>query len=287
MSQDHSHREAGTVVLIHGLWLTPLVWEHWKARYESIGFRVLTPGYPGIEQGEAGVAALRDDPSPLARLGVREVASHLIEFVSALDAPPILIGHSYGGAFVQLLLDAGYGAAGVAIHSAPVKGVTTMPMSALKAGLRVLANPRNRHRAIPPSAAEFREVFGRNLTPTAARAAYDRYGVPLPGRMMFQGALANFTRRASTTVEFTNSDRAPLLFISGDKDQILPPSVQKANYRLHERHSRAITAYLELPGRSHFTCGEPGWEEIADLALNWSLDPHSVYSGSETSNALQ
>jgi hypothetical protein len=26
-----------TIVLIHGLWMTPRSWEHWKARYERGG----------------------------------------------------------------------------------------------------------------------------------------------------------------------------------------------------------------------------------------------------------
>ena len=54
-----------TIVLIHGLWMTPLAWEHWVSRYEERGFTVLTPGYPGIQPGIAGVAALRKDPGPL------------------------------------------------------------------------------------------------------------------------------------------------------------------------------------------------------------------------------
>jgi predicted alpha/beta hydrolase len=94
---------ADTVVLIHGLWMTPLSWEHWVARYEQRGLKVITPGYPGIGQGEAGVAALRNDPSPLAALGVREVFDHLAEVIDALESKPIIMGHSFGGAFVQLL----------------------------------------------------------------------------------------------------------------------------------------------------------------------------------------
>jgi pimeloyl-ACP methyl ester carboxylesterase len=31
------------IVLIHGLWMTPRSWEHWKERYESQGYRVLAP----------------------------------------------------------------------------------------------------------------------------------------------------------------------------------------------------------------------------------------------------
>ena len=58
-----------TVVLIHGLWMTPLAWEHWVERYEARGCTVLTPGYPGIGQGEAGLQALRENPDAVAGVG--------------------------------------------------------------------------------------------------------------------------------------------------------------------------------------------------------------------------
>ena len=38
-----------TIVLIHGLWMTPLSWEHWVARYTDRGYRVLAPAWPGMD----------------------------------------------------------------------------------------------------------------------------------------------------------------------------------------------------------------------------------------------
>ena len=38
-----------TVMLIHGLWMTPRSWEHWVKFYEARGCTVLTPAYPGLE----------------------------------------------------------------------------------------------------------------------------------------------------------------------------------------------------------------------------------------------
>lgn len=264
-----------TVVLIHGLWMTPLSWEHWVARYEQRGMRVITPGYPGIEPGTAGVEALRRDPSPLADLGVREVFAHLAEVIGALDAKPIIMGHSFGGAFVQLLLDAGFGAAGVSIDGAAVKGVKALPFSEIKATFPVLHNPANLHRAVPIAEKNFHYAFTNNLSVEESKAVYDRYAVPVSGRMLFQGGLANFTPNASTTYNFANDDRAPLLFIAGGNDNILPPAVQRENFEKNRKHSEAISAYKLFPGRSHYTCGEKGWEEVADFALDWSLAPRA------------
>jgi hypothetical protein len=36
--------------------------------------------------------------------------------------------------------------------------------------------------------------------------------------------------------------------------------------------SKALTEYREFPGRTHFTLGQPGWEEVADYALEWAVE---------------
>ncbi|MFJ9559874.1 alpha/beta hydrolase [Streptomyces fuscichromogenes] len=264
-----------TIVLIHGLWMTPLAWEHWAARYEVRGFTVLTPGYPGIEAGEAGLAALRQDASAIARVGVREVLDHLTEVIEELDAPPIIMGHSFGGTFAQLLVGAGLGAAGVSIDGAAVKGVNAMPFSELRSVLPVLKDPANAHRAVSLTAEQFHYAFTNTLDDDASRRAYDRYAAPTPGRILFQGGLAAVTPHATTTFDFADGDRAPLLFVSGGSDHILPPAVQRQNYEKNAKHSTAVTAHTVFPGRDHFTCGEPGWEAVADFALDWALDPRS------------
>ncbi len=101
---------------------------------------MLTPAWPRL-QGE--VEDVRRDPSALAGLGVSEIADHYEKFVRALDEPPILMGHSFGGLIVQMLLDRGLGAAGVAIDAAAPKGILRLPFSAIKAANPVLSNPAN------------------------------------------------------------------------------------------------------------------------------------------------
>src|SRR5689334_6637804 len=97
-----------TIVLIHGLWMTSRCWEHWVTRYTDRGYRVIASSWPGME---GDIEQLRRDPSAIARLGVEEVVAHYATLIRGLERPPILMGHSYGGAFVQLLLDRGLGAA--------------------------------------------------------------------------------------------------------------------------------------------------------------------------------
>src|ERR1700759_5021451 len=124
-----------TVVLIHGLWMTPLAWEHWVSRYEARGFTVLTPGYPGIGQGEAGLKELRANPDAVAGIGVREIMDYLTDYITRLDAAPIIMGHSFGGTFAQLLVGNGLGAARICIDSGPGNGINAMPLSEVRSGV--------------------------------------------------------------------------------------------------------------------------------------------------------
>ena len=257
-----------TIVLIHGLWMTPRSWEKWVERYESRGYRVLAPAYPGLE---VEVQALREDPSPIEALTVPGTVEHLEGIVGELESPPILMGHSFGGLLVQILLDHGYGAAGVAIDSVPAEGIKVVPVSQIRASFPVLKNPANRHRAVPFTPEQFHYAFTNTLSEEESAAVYERYYVPAPGGWVWGGVLANFTPgHQDTYVDFKNDERAPLLFIAGGDDNIMPPSVNESNAH-HYRKSSAVTDYREFPGRSHYTLGQDGWEEVADYALDWAV----------------
>jgi alpha-beta hydrolase superfamily lysophospholipase len=265
--------EPDTIVLIHGLWMTPRSWEHWVDRYEAAGYQVLAPAYPGLE---VEVEALRQDPSPIEALTIEDTADYLEQVVRSVDTPPIIMGHSFGGALVQILLDRGVGAVGVAIDSVPVKGVKRLPFTQIKAAFPVLGNPANRHKAVGFTPKQFHYAFANVCTEEESQAAYDRYHIPSPGRFTFDGALANFQPHAATEVDFKKADRAPLLFIAGGEDNIMPPSVNKSNFH---HYKSGVLDYKEFDGRSHYTLGQPGWEEVADYALEWAK--HPVAAGAE------
>jgi pimeloyl-ACP methyl ester carboxylesterase len=257
-----------TIVLIHGLWMTPLSWENWIERYGARGYRMLAPAWPGMD---VPIEQLRADPSPIEDLGIQEIVDHYDTIIRGLDAPPIIMGHSFGGAFAEILLDRGLGAAGVGIDAAAVKGIARPPFAQLKSAFPVLKNPANVHRAVPLSPDEFHYAFTNTLTPEESQRVYDRYAVPGPGRVLFQGALANFNPHAPTRVDFAKDDRAPLLLIAGEVDHTVPAVVDRSAAK-HYSKSSAVTEYKEFPGRSHYIIGQAGWEEVADYALDWARE---------------
>src|SRR5215213_618003 len=272
-----------TIVLIHGLWVTPRSWEHWIERYEGRGYRVLAPAYPGLE---VEVEALNEDPSPIEGLTVPAVVEHYEGIVGELERPPIIMGHSFGGVLTQILLDHGYGGAGVAIDSVPAEGIKVVPVSQIRASFPVLRNPANRHRAVPFTPEQFHFAFANTLSREDSDKVYERYHIPAPGGFIWGGVLANFTPgHQDTYVDFRNEDRAPLLFIAGGEDNLMPPAVQESNVK-HYRHTKSVTDYKEFPGRSHYTLGQDGWEEAADYALEWAKNHRKEILMSSSSTHL-
>jgi pimeloyl-ACP methyl ester carboxylesterase len=261
-----------TIVLIHGFWVTPRSWEDWKARYESRGYKVLTPAYPGFE---VEVEALNADPTPIEELTVPAVIEHLESVVGELEAPPILMGHSAGGVFTQILMDRGYGAAGVAINSAPTEGVKVVPLSQIKSTFPVLKNPANRHKAVGFTFEQWRYAFTNTFSEDEARKLYERYHIPASGNVFWGSVLANIhPGHDDTYVNYKNPGRAPLLFLSGGEDHLMPPRVQRSNAK-HYKADGTITEVKEYAGRAHLMPSQEGWEEVADYALTWAAD-HSL-----------
>lgn len=263
----HTSDSTPTIVLIHGLYLTPRSWEGWAERYRAKGYTVIAPAWPGME---VEVEALRRDPSPIARLSAKRILDHYDKIIRGLDEPPIIMGHSFGGAFTQVLVSRGLGAAAVGIEAAAVRGVRDLPLSTLKSAWPLLRNPVARHKAIMLTAAQFNYGFTNTLNDDAAKEAYDLYAVPGSRNVLFEGANANFNPRTALRVDFAKSDRAPLLFIAGGADHIVPASVNRSNVRKYAKSS-AVTELKEYPGRAHFTMIEDGWQDVADYALDWAL----------------
>jgi pimeloyl-ACP methyl ester carboxylesterase len=257
-----------TIVLVHGFWVTPRSWEAWKAHYEERGYRVLTPAYPGFE---VEVEALNADPTPIAEVTLPQITAHLESVVGALEKPPILIGHSAGGALVQVLLDRGHGAVGVVLNSAPTEGVRVLPLSQLRSTFVAFRNPANRHRAVPLTAEQWHYAFTNTFSEEESRRLYERYAVPASGRILWDSVLANLMPGPQdAAVDYGNEGRAPLLFVSGGEDHLMPPSVQRSNAK-HYRAPRTVTEIREYPGVAHLLTAQPGWEEIADAVLDWAV----------------
>ena len=253
------------LMLIHGAWLSSRSWENFAAYFRSRGFAVSAPEWP---RKHGDVEELREEAGEIEGLGLTEIVDHYESQIRALEEPPVLIGHSYGGLIVELLLDRGLGRAGVAMSPAPPKGILVLPFSTLKAGAPALAHPSKWHGVVPLTLEEFTYGFVNTFSPEEAAAAYEKYAVPETGQIFYEAGFANFHLHPPTEVHFKNGDRAPLLIVGAEKDHTVPASLSHKQYEKYER-SEAQTDYLEFPGRPHLMMVAEGWEEIAAGIGRW------------------
>ena len=75
---------------------------------------------------------------------------------------------------------------------------------------------------------------------------------------------------------------APLLFVAGEEDAIIPASLCEKNAGAYTGPG-STADFKAFPGRGHFICGQPGWEEVAHFVLEW-VQRHSAPSDRETTS---
>ena len=92
------------LIFVHGAWLSSGSWENFSDYFAHRGFDVSAPEWP---RKQGAVEELREASDDIKGLGITEIVDHYEEQIDALDEPPVLIGHSFGGLIVELLLDRG------------------------------------------------------------------------------------------------------------------------------------------------------------------------------------
>ncbi|GAA4679113.1 alpha/beta hydrolase [Phytohabitans rumicis] len=251
------------VVFIHGLWLLPSSWDRWGPVFADAGYAPMCPGWPDDPDTVAEAYA---EPEVFANKTVGQVADHYAAIIGKLAKKPVVIGHSFGGLLTQILAGRGLAVASVAIDSAPFRGVLPLPISALRSAAPVLANPANRHRAVPLTFEQFRYAFGNAVTEGEAKELFETFAVPAAGAPIFQAAAANLNPWTEAKVNSTNPGRGPMLVISGEKDHTVPRAISDAIYAKQKRNP-GVTEFVEVPNRGHSLTIDGGWREVADTAL--------------------
>ncbi len=268
MSQQFATGGRGTIVLIHGLFLNWSSWDMWVTKYSAEGYDVIAPGWPGMS---GTVEELRSDPTPIKKQRIESIVDYYAELIGGFHSQPIIMGHSFGGLFAQLLAYRGLGSAVVAIHPGAPAGILELPFSTLKASAPVLANPFHLDDATMLTPEQFHYAFTNTVSDDASRALYDRYAIPCANHVFFEGAVENFVPHSPGRID-VGADRSPLLIIAGSDDHLVTPGYAWKNFQLVDA-SPGVTAFREFPGRPHFTGVLPGWEAVADYALNWAAAP--------------
>jgi pimeloyl-ACP methyl ester carboxylesterase len=252
-------------LLIHGMFMNPLCWEEWIPYLAGKGIDAKAPPWP-LHEDAPSAQRQRHPDAALGQLTLAQVVDAIAEVAKAYEEPPALIGHSMGGLVVQLLLQRGIGSCGVAIDSAPAKGVVSLKWSFLKSNWGAVSPFVDAKEPFLPSVEQFHYAFCHTLSLEDTERVYEKLVVPE----------SRLVGRAPTTADAKidfKKPHAPLLFIAGELDHIIPASLNYSNYEKYAEES-GTTELEEMPGRTHFTLGQEGWEAVADCAVAF-IEKHS------------
>jgi pimeloyl-ACP methyl ester carboxylesterase len=252
-----------TIVFIHGLFLNPESWNPWIARFAEKGFSCHAPAYP-FHSGAP--SALRERPDPrLGRLAFDHVLDEIARFVDGLPERPILVGHSMGGLVVQKLISMGKGSAGVCIGSVAPAGVLVFDWQGFKL-VGSVVNPFKGNQIFHCSPEWFHRAFCNTMTQSGSAVAYEALVVP-ESRNILRTSIGKHGK-----IDLSRP-HAPLLFIAGDRDVLVPAALTRKNFLAYRDPSSRRDIQV-FSGRSHHICGQVGWEQVAESVERWvaSLD---------------
>lgn len=249
-----------TIVLIHGAFVTNKTWENWIPYFEHKGYNVLSPAWPHKDLPVNDLKKRQPDQE-VASTTLPELVDHYSKIIQRLPEKPIVIGHSLGGLVVQLLLQKDLVHAGIAIHSVPPQGITTFAFSFFRSTFKPLGFFTSTKKSHMMSLSEWKYAFTNGMSEEEQRATYESYAVP-ESKLVIRAGLT-----AAAKVDFSKP-HAPLLFVAGSNDHIMPASLNYSNYEAYE-DSDSVTEYKEFVGRNHFVLGSPTWREEADYIISW------------------
>jgi non-heme chloroperoxidase len=239
------------MLMIHGMWGRPGVWQNFIPYFAGLGYAVEAPvlRYHELQPGDA--------PAELGRLSLADYADELEAVIRKSDGLPILMGHSMGGLIAQILASRGLARAVILLAPAVSPAFSALRPETIRIFRRLFIRRRFWDR--PQCLGQNQAIYGlfHRLTPEererqiAAMAADS-------GRVLFEIALPSLDRSRAAQVDIERIG-CPLLIVAGAADRMIPVGGLR---RLASRYGPRAR-YLELPDHAHWLMGEPGWQDIA------------------------
>jgi pimeloyl-ACP methyl ester carboxylesterase len=243
------------VVMIHGAFCGPWSFKGLKEKFEAGDYRVTAPTLRFHEE--------KRPPAALGTTGLADYVADLEDEIKDLGKPAILVGHSMGGLLAQMLAARLEVAALILLAPSAPWGIPPTTLFEIGAAQAMHLHPGYWSQVLEPSR-DVALAHSLDRLPRHMRdAVFDRF-VPESGRATFE--IMNWGLDFNHASE-VNADavQCPLLFLTGSEDRINPPSTVARIAALYQGRATAEV----LDGMGHWLIGEPGWEKLADRALEW------------------
>ena len=248
------------IMMIHGMWSRPGVWENFAPYFRNLGHTVETPALRFHDRPDNEV------PPDIGSLSLLDYVADLEAALRKSGEAPVLVGHSLGALIAQHLAARGLARALILLAPAALPRFAILRPTSIRIFHRRFT--RRRFWARPQRLGPRQAIFGlfNRLPPVEqekqiAAMTYDS------GRVLFELLLAPFDRRHAA--EFDSAAIAcPVLIVAGAEDRLMPASGARRLTRRYGKRAR----YIELPGHAHWLPGEPGWERIAATCGAWLAD---------------
>lgn len=250
------------ILLIHGMFLNSQCYDEWVQTLNAKGFDCYNISWPTKE--ELGMANRTTTSHPeIAKLTLTRIVNYYDSIITTMPDTPYLIGHSMGSLVVQLLLQRGKGKAGVAICSAPPKGIKSYKLSYIKANKPALALFKSTKQAYLMSFKKYTYALANMLTKEEQKNTYRKW-------LMYESMKvwkAPLTKEAK--IDYSKSVK-PLLLVSGTKDVITPSILSDKTYRKYKKYNRKVVQKV-YTNRGHMILMETGWMDVLNDISLWLL----------------
>ena len=256
--QQQARGDAPVVMLIHGMWSRPHVWDNFRAFFEARGYRTIVPTlrFHDIQPG--------DDPHPsLGETSLSDYLDSLTGEIGRLGTKPLIIGHSMGGLLAHLLAARGFARAVVGLAPAQNAGVFNHDLRTSWIFRREFSRFGFWRQPQLPSFEAMR--YGvMNRLPERDREELYATLIPESGRAMLEIGFWFLDRQRTTWINPAKVG-CPMLFMTGTEDKLTPLWLTQ---RLAEPYEGNLKVEA-LRGHSHWLPAEPGWERIAERAAGF------------------
>ena len=239
------------LLFVHGAFHGAWCWsEHFLDFFAERGYRAVAVNLRGHGNSPT--------PGPLNSCTLADYADDIRTVADSLPTPPVVIGHSMGGAVVQKYLTRHNAPAAVLVASAPPSGLARAALRLTRrhpghcARARALRVPLRLFGALPVARATF---YSRH-TP-------EQHVVEYVGRLQDESIRVLYRDLLYSDLPQSERVTTPMLVVGAELDGFFSPGEVAATARAYGTRARMV------PAMGHNMMLEPGWADVAEHIHDW------------------